>query len=188
MELLSLKMQMTDINLTAMIVATGTEIVMAAEIGTEIESEEIGVVTSHAERLMGIRNWLAPPPVNKGVLMGVLRVDAEVEAEMMTDDPHAGAETALTKQAEEMATSTEGVVVYAHDLEALETTIALEGTAAIAMMLMQSLEKIAEIEMIAADRVEVPRERILLHWQKMNEIVALCLFNNWLLVSGLKNS
>lgn len=56
MELLSLRMQMTAINPTAMIVAIEIEIEMEVETETEIASEEIAVVTGHTGHLMGTRN------------------------------------------------------------------------------------------------------------------------------------
>jgi len=43
-------------NPTVMTVEIGTEIGMAAETATAIESEETEVVTSHAERLTGIKS------------------------------------------------------------------------------------------------------------------------------------
>jgi hypothetical protein len=56
MELLSLRIQMTDTKPTATTAATEIEIAMVAEIGTEIGSEEIEVVTSHTERLTGTKS------------------------------------------------------------------------------------------------------------------------------------
>jgi hypothetical protein len=94
------------------------------------------------------------------VLMGVLRVDAEVEVAMMTADTHVDTEIAQMRQAAETVTSTEVVVVCAHALEAPEITIALEGTVAIAMMQMESPEMIAETEMKVVDQVEAPNERV----------------------------
>jgi hypothetical protein len=52
MELLSLRMQMTDTDPIAMIVEIETEIVKEAEIETVTESAEIEVVTRREERQM----------------------------------------------------------------------------------------------------------------------------------------
>jgi len=56
MDLVNLKMEMTDISQNAMIAASERELAMAAEIVTETENEETVAVTRLAERLTEIRN------------------------------------------------------------------------------------------------------------------------------------
>lgn len=93
------------------------------------------------------------------VLMEVLRVDAEVEVEMMTAATHVATEIAQMMQAVEMGTITEAVAEYAHALEAPEITIDLGGIVVIEMILTGRPEMIVEIEPMVVDKVEAPIER-----------------------------
>jgi hypothetical protein len=132
MALLNQKMQMTVINLSATIVETKNEPVMAAETATGIESGEIAAGTRFARRQMEIR--MEHPQVITVVHMEVQRVGAEAGVEMMIADTHVATEIVLTMPAAEMEIITEGVVACAHGLGAQTETSTVPEIVVIAMM------------------------------------------------------
>jgi hypothetical protein len=160
MALLNPKMQMTVINPSATIVEIENEPVIAAEIATEIESEEIAAGTRFAERQMEIK--MEHLQVITGVHMEVQRVGAEAEVEMMTADTHVATETVLTRPAAEMEITTEEVAACAHGLGARTEISTVLEIVVIAMMQTLLQEKTAETEMTVA-KAEAPNERVHLH-------------------------